>query len=122
MLETLRVFSRSPRDEVAKAIRELLQFDVPCVGVFEDQVLVQRTDLSAKEELLVLLHFAGEAGFSRTELGRHAKLPAPTVTKSIQALCASDCRQAIGLPSSRYRLTDLGAKHVREHLAHKLVL
>jgi hypothetical protein len=36
MNETLRVFWTGDRETVAKAIRELLQFDVPCVGVFED--------------------------------------------------------------------------------------
>src|SRR5688572_6414750 len=71
MNETLRIFWQGDRELVAKAIRELLQFDVPCVGLFEDVLLVQRTDLSVDEEVLVLLHFAGEAGFSRTELGRH---------------------------------------------------
>jgi hypothetical protein len=37
------------------ASRHKALFDVPCVGVFEDVVLVQRTDLTADEEILVLL-------------------------------------------------------------------
>ncbi len=45
MMETLRIFWGGDRERVAKAIRELLQFDVPCVGVFQDVLLVQRTDL-----------------------------------------------------------------------------
>src|SRR4030095_10229147 len=36
MNETLRIFWQGDREAVARAIRELLQFDVPCVGVFED--------------------------------------------------------------------------------------
>jgi len=51
MNETLRVFwTGKDRECVARAIRELLQFDVPCVGVFEDVVLVQRTDLAPKRK------------------------------------------------------------------------
>lgn len=46
----------------AKAIRELLQFDVPCVGVFGDVVMVQRKGRAPDEEVLVLLHFTGEQG------------------------------------------------------------
>src|ERR1051325_6474541 len=65
MNETLRVFWTGDREAVAKAIRELLQFDVPCVGVFDEVVLVQRTDLTVDEEVLVLLHYGGEAGLTR---------------------------------------------------------
>jgi hypothetical protein len=32
MNETLRIFWNGDRELVAKAIRELLQFDVPCIG------------------------------------------------------------------------------------------
>jgi hypothetical protein len=122
LTETLRIFWNGDREAVAKSIRELLQFDVPAVGVFDEIVLVQRTDLTAEEELLVLLHFAGEVGFTRSELGRHARRPAPAVTKAIQKLEAPDCRQVVLLGSSRYRLTDLGSKRVREQLASKLLL
>jgi hypothetical protein len=123
MNETLRLFWRgSDREAVAKAIRELLQFDVPCVGTFEDVVLVQRVDLTAEEEVLVLLHFGGEVGLSRSELGIHAKLAAPAVTRAIQKLCAPACRQAIQVGTGRYRLTDLGSRRIRDQLAHKLLL
>jgi len=120
--ETLRIFWRGDRDLVAKTIRELLQFDVPAVGVFEDIVLVQRTDLTAEEEILILLHFAGDTGFTRTEIGRYAKRAAPAVTKAVQKLEAADCRQVVLLSSGRYRLTDLGSKRIRENLADKLML
>lgn len=122
MNETLRVFWNGDRDEVAKAIRELLQFDVPCVGCFEEVIMVQRTDLSPEEELLVLLHYAGEAGMTRRELGKHAMCSAPAVTKNLQKLIAADCRQVVLLPQGQYRLTDLGSKRIREQLADKLLL
>lgn len=67
--ETLRMFwAGTDREQVAKAIRELLTFDVPCIGKFEDVIMVQRTDLTPEEEILVLLHYAGEQGFTRTEI------------------------------------------------------
>lgn len=122
MNETLRVFWQGDREIVAKSIRELLQFDVPCIGVFEDILLVQRTDLTAEEEILVLLHYAGESGFSRNELGRHSMYAAPTITNTLKKLASSECRQVVLLTSGRYRLTDLGSKRIREQLADKLLL
>lgn len=123
MNETLRLFWRgSDRESVAKAIRELLQFDVPCVGKFEDIVIVQRTDLTAEEEVLVLLHFGGELGLSRTDVGRYAFLDAPAVTRALQKLAGPNLRQIVELSGKRYRLTDLGSKRIREQLASKLLV
>lgn len=122
MNETLRIFWRGDREAVAKAIRELLQFDVPCVGVFDDVILVQRTDLSPEEELLVLLHYAGEAGFSRTEIGKVLRVSPPTATRTLQKLASANIRQIVQLGNGQYRLTDLGSKRVREDLSAKLLL
>jgi hypothetical protein len=120
--ETLRLFWTGNRDAVAKAVRDILEFDVPCIGKFEDVLLVQRTDLIAEEEILVLLHYAGSEGFSRNELGRHAKCSPASVTGSLQKLVSPDLRQIVMLASGKYRLTDLGEKRVRENLAEKLIL
>ncbi|GGC10486.1 hypothetical protein GCM10007205_19510 [Oxalicibacterium flavum] len=122
MNETLRLFWKGNRDAVAKAIRELLQFDVPSVGVYDDILIVQRTDLTAEEEILILLHYAGEEGFSRLEIGKAAKRTPPVVTTTLQKLVHASCRQAIIVSSGKYRLTDLGSKRIREQLAEKLML
>lgn len=122
MNETLRIFWRGDREAVAKAIRELLQFDVPCVGVFEDIILVQRTDLTPEEELLVLLHYAGENGFSRTDIGKFLNASPTTATRTLQKLASPSERKIIQLGNGRYRLTDLGSKKVRENLSDKLLL
>jgi hypothetical protein len=122
MNETLRLFWQGDREAVAKAIRELLQFDVPSIGVYDGVPLVQRTDLKADEEILVLLHYAGEEGMSRLQIGKAARFAASTVTNTIQRLAAPDCRQIVTLKDGRYRLTDLGSKRIREQLASKLLL
>lgn len=122
MNETLRVFWQGDREKVAKAIRELLQFDVPSIGKFEDMILVQRTDLTAEEELLVLLHYAGDTGFSRTELGKYAMFSPASVTNTLKKLMSPEQRQIVCLPNGHYRLTDLGAKRIREELSSKLLL
>jgi hypothetical protein len=122
MAEVLRLFWNGDREAVARAIRELLQFDVPAIGVFDSGLLVQRTDLRPEEEILVLLHYAGEGGFSRTELGRYARCSASSVTTVVQKLLSPGHRQIVKLSGGNYRLTDLGAKRVRESLGDKLVL
>lgn len=120
--DTLRIFWTGDREVAAKAIREVLQFDVPAIGVFEQIVMVQRTDLTAEEEILVLLHYAGEAGFTRSDLGRYAMRAASTVTSVLQKLSSAAVRQVVMFNISKYRLTDLGSKRVRENLADKLLL
>ncbi|HJT36362.1 MAG TPA: hypothetical protein VJ783_30345 [Pirellulales bacterium] len=122
MTETVRLFWAGDREAAALAIRELLQFDVPVIGRFEDAILVQRTDLRPEEEILILLHYAGEAGFDRTQLGRYAQCSASSVTRSIDALASPAKREIIQSKDGRYRLTDLGEKRVREQLASKLLL
>jgi Mn-dependent DtxR family transcriptional regulator len=85
-------------------------------------ILVQRTDLNAEEEVLVLLHYAGEEGFSRTKIGKAAQVPPPSVTRALQSFESPGTRQIVKLGSGNYRLTDLGAKRIREQLADKLLI
>lgn len=122
MVEVLRLFATGDRDVAAKMIAEILQFEVPCVGRFEDVVMVQRTDLRPDEELLVLLHYAGSNGYTRRELGIHAMWDPPQVTRALQSLVAPNRREVVQLTDGRYVLSDLGHKQIREKLAAKLVL
>jgi hypothetical protein len=120
--ETLRIWWKDDREKVAAAIRELLQFDVPAIGKFDDILLVQRTDLSPSNEILVLLHYAGEKGFSRKELGKYVMHAAPRISEALKHLSGAQSRQIVQLGSGNYRLTDLGSKHVRENLSEKLFI
>jgi hypothetical protein len=121
--ETLRLFWNSDREKVAKAVREILQFDIPAIGKFDDELLVQRVDLDAEQEILLLLHYAGEEGFTRTQIGRFARRTPPTITRALQSLIHSNSRQVILLGNPpRYRLTDLGTQRVNTQLATKLTI
>lgn len=122
MNEMLRIFWNGEREDVAKTIRELLQFDVPCIGVFNDILIVQRTDLKGDEEILILLHYAGENGFSRKELGTYALSSPSSITTNLQKLCSPSKRQVLKLKNGNYRLTDLGSRRIRVDLADKLLL
>jgi len=100
----------------------MLLVDVPCIGTFEAAIVVQRTDHTAEEEILVLLHYAGELGFSRKELGQHCMRSAPAITIALQDLVSPSCREVVLLPCKNYRLTDLGSRRIREGLVEKLLL
>jgi hypothetical protein len=120
--EILRLFWTADRRLVAHAIRQIVQYDVPCIGVFEGKPLVQRTDCSPEEEILILLHHAGEQGLSRNELGRFVLRLPPTVTRTIALLGSAQLRQIVRLANGNYRLTDLGIRRVITELADKLVI
>lgn len=122
MNEFLRIFWNGNRDEVAKTIRELLQFDVPCIGIFSGKLVVQRVDLKPAEEVLLLLHFAGEEGLTRTELGKFSMFSPSAITNSLSKLSSKEYRQITSTPSAKYVLTDLGNRRVRENLSDKLLM
>jgi hypothetical protein len=120
--ELLRLFLTSDLNLVEKAIRDILEFNIPVIGDFEGLLLVQRTDCTTDEEILILLHYAGQSGFNRTQIGRSIQKSAPAITTSLQKLASSQHRMVIKLATENYRLTDIGNKFVIEKLADKLSL
>jgi hypothetical protein len=118
--ELLRIFWSGDRKEVARAIQEILQYEIPAVGRFGDQRLVQRADCSAEEEILLLLRDSGETGLSRENLGKFVKKTQGRVTQAVQKL--QQRREIIEVLQGTYRLTDLGALRVLQDLAVKLHL
>lgn len=115
--ESLRLFWNRDRGEVAKTIRNILQFDAPCIGVYGSRRIVQRVGLTAEQELLIHLHGAGTEGISRNALGKFMFSAASTISNALAKLVAADCRQVIQNESGNYQLTDLGSKRVREDLS-----
>ena len=122
LAEILRVFWKADRAEVARIIRELVRYEVPVVAEFSDRLFVQRTDCTAEEEILILLHHAGEEGLSRAELGKSIPKAAATITGALQKLIAPNCREVVQLERYQYRLMDLGTQRVLRDLADKMVL
>ncbi|PYU10321.1 MAG: hypothetical protein DMG37_20775, partial [Acidobacteria bacterium] len=118
--ELLRIFWSGDRKEVARAIREILKHEIPAVGRYEGQLLVQRTDCNAEEEILLLLRVSGETGLQREELGRFVRKTPGRVTQAIQSL--EEKRQVIRTQDGAYVLTDPGALRITEELGEKLQL
>src|SRR5438105_2502633 len=71
---------------------------------------------------LVLLHYAGQQGFTRRDLGKHARCSPTSVTRAIDALVSPDRREVVQVADGRFILGDLGQKCLREQMAGKLLL
>lgn len=121
LAEVLRIFWTGDRKLVAKAIREIVEYEIPVVGNFEGRLMIQRTDCTAEEEIVILLHHAGELGLTRTALGQYVAKDASTVTRALKNLASSKVRQVVKIPSGHFRLTDLGTQRVLTQLADKLL-
>ncbi len=121
MAELLRVFWTGDQSEVSRVIREIIRYEVPAVLSFDGRHVVLRTDCSAEEEILILLHNSGEAGMSRGELGESVAKAAPTITNTLIKLIGPKCKQVIKDRSNRYFITPLGTKRIHDELAGKLV-
>lgn len=120
--EFLRMIWTGDKEELAKAIRELLRFDVPCIGTFDSKVIVQRTDLTPEDEIILLLHHAGEEGYDRSRLLAYSKLSSQKLTPILSRLAGANQRKIFMKGNNCYVLTDLGSKYLRENLGEKLVL
>ena len=122
MSDLLRIYWNGDRAVVASAIREIIRYPVPAIFEVDGHTLVLRTDCSAQEEILLLLHNAGETGLSRTEIGKAAMIPADRVTRVLQTLCSPSKRQVVKRNDGQYQLTLNGAKRVQDELSEKLSL
>lgn len=122
MAELLRVFWRGDKSEVGGIIKEILRFDIPAVLSMDDRQFVMRTDCTVEEEIIILLHNAGETGMGRKELGKAIPKAASTLTNGLARLASAERREVVIKDNGKYILTPLGAKRVREELSEKLAL
>lgn len=93
--ELLRIFWSGDRKEIEKLIKNIIEFDLPVVGRYEDKLLIQRTDCSTEEEILILLNYSGNDGLSRKELGQYVYKAASTISNSLNTLLSSAKRLII---------------------------
>jgi len=122
MSELLRVFWTGPKVAVALVVREIVRFEVPAILVIDSKPLVLRTDCTVEQEILLLLHNAGERGMTRTLIGQSVPKSAPQVTNALQKLASPSAREAVKRADGSYILTPNGVKRVLEELGDKLSL
>lgn len=117
--EVLRIFWTGDAEEVARVIREIVRYEVPAIGEFEDRWLVQRTDVTTEEEILLLLRRAGEEGLLQARLVQFTGRARGTVSSALKNLSHQKRRQITRLSNRQYVLTALGCKTVLEELVDK---
>ena len=120
--EFLRLFWKADLSQVAQAIRQIVQYDIPVIGIYDGCPFVQRTDCSVEEEILILLHHAGENGLSRKEIGKSIPKDPSSITKALTKLVSPSHREIKQLQNANYRLTDPGIRRVLKDLADKLLV
>jgi len=120
LAEILRLFWKNDPKEVAAAIRQLVQFEIPVIGEYEGRLIIQRTDCTTEEEILILLHHAGESGLSRKEINNHIPKDNSGIRRELEKLSSNRRREVIILSNDNYRLTDIGIRRVLEELGDKL--
>lgn len=120
MSEILRVFWSADRSQVARAIKEIIRYEVPAVLNIDDQNLVLRTDCTIEEEILLLLHNAGEVGLTSTEVVNSTPRNRTSVQAAISKLVSANKRQITRRSGGNFVLTPNGAKRVHDELGPRL--
>lgn len=120
--EILRIFWGGSTSDIARIIKEIIRYEVPAVLTLDDSLLVLHTDCSVEEEVLLLLHSAGEEGMNRTEIGRSIPKSAPSITKAVQKLLSPGVRQIILRSDDNYVLTPNGSRRIYNELSSRLIL
>lgn len=120
--EILRIFWSGDTSKVAQAIREIIRFEVPAIIKIDGRTLVLRTDCTPDEEVLLLIHNAGEEGLTRLEIGKRAMTSAPNVSKALTKLSSPKKRQIFKRTDGTYVLTPNGAKYIHDELSGQLSL
>jgi hypothetical protein len=118
--EMLRVCWTGDSADVAEAVREIAEFEVPAVALVDDLPRLQRVDCTAEEEVLILLHHAQDAGLSREQLSLAVPRPRSTISNALTRLQSGAVRQVRRSNDGRYRITDLGVRRVILELGRKL--
>ena len=120
--ELLRIFWTGDRKIVASTIRYLAEYDIPAIAEYDGTFLLQRTDCTTEEEILIILYHAGESGLNRKQLGLSVRKDAAGISRAIKQLASNKRREIYLLSNKQYRLTDIGIRRVLKDLSEKLVV
>ncbi len=120
--EILRIFWSGDTTAVAAAIREIIRYEVPAILEIDGRSLVLRTDCTPEEEILLLIHNAGEEGLARREIGQRAQRSAPNVSNALKKMSSPQKREIIKRRDGRFVLTPNGTKRIHDELSKKLTL
>lgn len=122
MSEILRIFWSGKSEEVSQIIREIVRYEVPAIINIDERQLVLHTGCSVEEEVLLLLHNAGETGLSRTNIGKSIPKPAQRISDALKSLISANKREIVQMDNKMYVLTPNGTRRIHNELSDKLTL
>lgn len=122
MAEIIRLFWKGAKPDASKIIRNIIQYDIPCIKEIDDRVLVQRTDCTVEEEILLILFFKGEDGASRPYLQKSIPVHSTSINTSLRNLLSKYVREITLKKDDNFILTDIGVRKVLFELAEKITL
>jgi hypothetical protein len=116
--EFLRLTWKKDRNEVVAIIEAIVQLEHPLIHELDGKPLVLSSELSAPEELLMLLQHSSGGCYTRDELKQYAHASPAAVNTALSRL--SDNRQVRISEKGDVVITSLGEERVREEILPKL--
>jgi hypothetical protein len=122
MAEILRIFWKGAKTDVSLIIKDIIQYDIPCIKEIDNRVLVQRTDCTTDEEILLILFFKGDDGVGRQYLQKCIPAHATSINGALRKLSSKSVRAITEKENGNFILTDIGVRKVLFELAEKITL
>ncbi|SRR6266487_6482365 len=116
--EFLRLAWKKDRKEVVAIIEAIVQLEHPLIHELDGKPLVLSSELSAPEELLMLLQHSSGGSYTRDELKQYTYASQAAVNTALSRL--SDNRQVRMSDKGDVVITPLGEERVREEILPKL--
>lgn len=120
MSEILRLFGTSDRAAIVRMIKEIVKYEVPAILSVDGRSLVQRTDCTIEEEILLLLNKSGDEGMTSSELIASIPRAPASVRSAISRMSSAGKREIFRKQSGELILVGNGLRRIREELAPKL--
>lgn len=117
--EFLRLYHNSDTDEITGIINSLVEKKVPIIEEFEDEICVLSTDMSKKDQMLIILHHLYPERVSNTDLTKWTK-GSPQLTHN--NLKKAEEEKLVHRKDSKNILTKLGIRKAEEIISQSEIL
>lgn len=116
--EFLRLVWKKDRNEVVTIIEAIVQLEHPLIHELDGKPLVLSSELSAPEEILMLLQHSSGGRYMREELKQYVHASPTAINTALSRL--SDSRQIRISDKGDVVITPLGEERIRESILPKL--
>lgn len=121
LAEILRLFWNSKKEEVSSLIEELVEFPIPIIRQYNNQLLVQHTGLTTEDEILVIGLFYKDSILKMENFIKSIPKDKSGIRRAIKKIAGPKYRQMIKVDDT-WKITDLGIKRIENVLANKKII